>query len=105
MRVYIRTLLQIHMYMHASKQNKLSITDRSNHAEDAAKNEDQDAATRTKSRRGAAVCERCATERAAVRRPKDGARVCRTCFYALFEDEIHRCVREKDIMYVLTSCA
>jgi hypothetical protein len=49
-----------------------------------------DVGAHTRVRRAGAMCERCAVERAAVRRPKDGARVCKACFYALFEDEIHR---------------
>jgi hypothetical protein len=31
-------------------------------------------------------CQRCQAARAVVKRPKDGSRVCRECFFALFEE-------------------
>lgn len=42
------------------------------------------------------MCEVCGEARAAVKRSKNGAKVCKTCFYHVFEEEIHETiVREK----------
>jgi cytoplasmic tRNA 2-thiolation protein 1 len=38
-------------------------------------------------------CEVCCASPAHLLRPRDGSRVCRTCFYALFEDEVLETVR------------
>ena len=43
-------------------------------------------------RRRGGTCDSCGIERAAVKRPKDGARVCKACFYELFEDEVHQTI-------------
>lgn len=41
-------------------------------------------------------CARCASASASLRRPKDGSRICRSCFYHCFEEEVHETVvREK----------
>jgi cytoplasmic tRNA 2-thiolation protein 1 len=38
------------------------------------------------------TCEACGTARAMLRRPKTGASVCKPCFLALFEEEVHRTI-------------
>lgn len=38
------------------------------------------------------TCEWCKEAKAALRRPKTGAYVCRSCFFYLFEEEIHRTI-------------
>lgn len=38
------------------------------------------------------LCSRCGETRAAVRRPKTGAAVCKPCFFTLFEDEVHETI-------------
>lgn len=38
------------------------------------------------------TCEVCGTARAALRRPKTGQSICRQCFFAVFEDEVHRTI-------------
>lgn len=35
------------------------------------------------------ACEKCKVSKAIIVRPKDGMRVCKECFFELFEDEIH----------------
>lgn len=37
-------------------------------------------------------CSRCSTRGAALRRPKTGERICRECFYAAFEQEVHETI-------------
>lgn len=37
-------------------------------------------------------CEACGERRAALRRPKTGARVCKECFFAAFEGEVHETI-------------
>ncbi|KAI9329278.1 hypothetical protein BDR26DRAFT_1011836 [Obelidium mucronatum] len=37
-------------------------------------------------------CVLCNTERAQLKRPKTGQQICKTCFYAVFEYEIHRTI-------------
>ena len=37
-------------------------------------------------------CERCHEGRAVIRRPKDGSRLCKECFYYLFEEEVHETI-------------
>uniref|UniRef100_A0A915I2A9 tRNA(Ile)-lysidine/2-thiocytidine synthase N-terminal domain-containing protein n=1 Tax=Romanomermis culicivorax TaxID=13658 RepID=A0A915I2A9_ROMCU len=38
------------------------------------------------------ICLNCRSEKAAVRRPKTGDAVCRSCFLNLFETEVHRTI-------------
>lgn len=38
---------------------------------------------------GMGVCDVCATARAMLKRPKNGARVCKECFFRCFEEEVH----------------
>lgn len=38
------------------------------------------------------ACEICKLERAVVRRPKNGAKLCRECFYQIFEEEVHESI-------------
>jgi ribosomal protein S14 len=48
------------------------------------------------SRRTVSMCERCGDGRAAVKRSKDASKVCRACFFHLFEEEIYETiVRER----------
>jgi len=46
-------------------------------------------------RGGCVGCERCGGARAAIKRPKDGSKVCRECFLRLFEDDVHATIRDK----------
>ncbi|KAG5464461.1 hypothetical protein LSCM1_00649 [Leishmania martiniquensis] len=39
------------------------------------------------------LCSRCSVERAAVKRPRDGRLLCRQCFFAVFEAEIHETIQ------------
>jgi cytoplasmic tRNA 2-thiolation protein 1 len=38
------------------------------------------------------MCEVCGAARAAVKRSKNGAKVCKGCFYRVFEEEIHQTI-------------
>jgi cytoplasmic tRNA 2-thiolation protein 1 len=40
----------------------------------------------------AKLCELCSAEKALVRRPKTGQSVCRSCFYRVFEEEVHQTI-------------
>jgi hypothetical protein len=40
------------------------------------------------------VCEQCGHRAAALRRPKDGSRLCKECFFYLFEEEVHYTITE-----------
>lgn len=42
-------------------------------------------------------CSNCQTERAAVKRPKTGAAVCKTCFFYQFENEIHQAIISQNL--------
>eukprot|EP00050_Salpingoeca_kvevrii_P017782 m.68188 g.68188 ORF g.68188 m.68188 type:complete len:336 (+) comp7724_c0_seq1:1-1008(+) len=42
-------------------------------------------------------CSACSTARAVLKRPKTGAAMCRECFYAVFEDEVHQTIVEGKI--------
>lgn len=44
-------------------------------------------------------CELCHTERPVLRRPKTGQKLCKTCFYQVFETEIHNTVTEAKLFY------
>ncbi|MCJ1278624.1 nucleotidyltransferase [Puttea exsequens] len=37
-------------------------------------------------------CERCQASRALIKRPKDGVKLCKNCFIAIFESEIHNTI-------------
>jgi len=37
-------------------------------------------------------CERCAANDASLKRPRDGTKVCKTCFFELFETEVHETI-------------
>ena len=37
-------------------------------------------------------CEHCNNAKACIKRPKDNARLCRECFYWVFEEEIHEAI-------------
>lgn len=41
------------------------------------------------------MCSACNTARASVKRPKTGSAVCRACFFAQFEAEVHRTITEE----------
>lgn len=43
-------------------------------------------------KRGASMCGVCGAARAAVKRSKNGAKVCKDCFYHAFEEEIHETI-------------
>ena len=38
------------------------------------------------------LCQHCGGARAALRRPKTGEQVCRQCFFAAFEREVHETI-------------
>lgn len=38
------------------------------------------------------MCERCKESRAVLKRPRDGSKVCKECFYVLFETEVHETI-------------
>lgn len=42
-------------------------------------------------------CTHCDINRAQLKRPKDGSMICRTCFYELFENEVHRTITEHSL--------
>lgn len=46
-----------------------------------------------------AVCIRCQKNRAVVKRPKNHHKVCRECFLAVFEDEIHHTITSSKLFY------
>jgi hypothetical protein len=43
-------------------------------------------------------CVTCHTRRPALVRPKTGERVCRECFFAAFEDEVHATITSDGLM-------
>ena len=38
------------------------------------------------------LCHGCGAQRAALRRPKTGDQLCKECFYAALEEEVHRTI-------------
>ena len=40
------------------------------------------------------LCDECNTARAVLKRPKNSSHLCKECFYALFESEIHETIVE-----------
>lgn len=44
-------------------------------------------------------CELCHTERPVLKRPKTGQKLCKSCFYHVFETEIHNTVTEAKLFY------
>jgi len=49
------------------------------------------------SRTRSLLCEICNESKASVKRPKDGSKVCKTCFFHVFEDEIHKTIIEGNL--------
>ncbi|KAG6422711.1 hypothetical protein SASPL_113090 [Salvia splendens] len=47
--------------------------------------------------RGGRLCTICNTKRAALKRPKTLEQICKDCFYAVLEDEIHRVIVDNHI--------
>jgi cytoplasmic tRNA 2-thiolation protein 1 len=45
------------------------------------------------------ACELCNTERPVLKRPKTGQKLCKNCFYLVFETEIHNTVTEAKLFY------
>lgn len=43
------------------------------------------------------LCQKCTVERALLKRPKTGQGLCRECFYAVFEEEIHITILENQL--------
>ena len=67
----------------------------SSHGAGEAEAETLGAAVRRRRRRpipASRLCQVCHKARAAIQRPKTGQKVCKTCFYACFEEEIHRTI-------------
>lgn len=46
------------------------------------------------------VCEICANSRAVVIRPKNGHKICKSCFISIFEEEIHVTITQEDLFHV-----
>ena len=62
----------------------------------------EDAATADETataRRGKAVqvCAQCGHRAAALKRPKDGSKLCKDCFFFLFEEEVHHAITEHSL--------
>ncbi|KAL3634905.1 cytosolic thiouridylase subunit Ctu1 [Castilleja foliolosa] len=53
--------------------------------------------TSTLKPRGGKLCTICNTRRAALKRPKTLEQICKECFYAIFEDEIHRAIVDNNL--------
>lgn len=45
------------------------------------------------------ACELCHTERPVLKRPKTGQKLCKSCFYYVFETEIHNTIIESNLFY------
>ena len=45
------------------------------------------------------TCVRCQTNRAVVKRPKNHHKICRECFIAVFEDEIHHTITSSNLFF------
>ncbi len=45
------------------------------------------------------LCELCRIDRAALKRPKTGQKICKPCFYARFEDEIHQTIISNSLFH------
>ncbi|KAK4044264.1 hypothetical protein C8A01DRAFT_31578 [Parachaetomium inaequale] len=46
-----------------------------------------------------ALCANCKTERALIKRPKNHAKLCKACFIAVFEDEVHHTITSSQLFY------
>ena len=44
-------------------------------------------------------CEVCLKAKAAIKRPKTGSKVCKECFYYLFEEEVHNTIVSEDLFH------
>ncbi|KAH6617018.1 hypothetical protein F5144DRAFT_585256 [Chaetomium tenue] len=44
-----------------------------------------------------ALCVNCKTERALIKRPKNHAKLCKVCFIAIFEDEVHHTITSSQL--------
>lgn len=49
--------------------------------------------------RAKAQCEHCQSRDASLKRPRNGMKVCKECFYLLFETEIHNTITENNLFY------
>ncbi|GFP80155.1 cytoplasmic tRNA 2-thiolation protein 1 [Phtheirospermum japonicum] len=54
-------------------------------------------ASATAKPRGGKLCTICNSRRAALKRPKTLEQICKECFYAIFEDEIHRAIVDNNL--------
>jgi cytoplasmic tRNA 2-thiolation protein 1 len=45
------------------------------------------------------LCAACKTERAYIKRPKNHAKLCKTCFISVFEDEVHHTITSSHLFY------
>lgn len=45
------------------------------------------------------VCASCKTQRAAVKRPKNNAKLCKACFISVFEEEVHHTITSSQLFY------
>ncbi|KAL2119786.1 hypothetical protein VTJ04DRAFT_6747 [Mycothermus thermophilus] len=45
------------------------------------------------------LCVNCKTERAVIKRPKNHAKLCKACFIAVFEDEVHHTITSSNLFY------
>ncbi|KAK3292547.1 uncharacterized protein B0H64DRAFT_407021 [Chaetomium fimeti] len=46
-----------------------------------------------------ALCVNCKTERALIKRPKNHAKLCKTCFITIFEDEVHHTITSSQLFH------
>lgn len=46
-----------------------------------------------------ALCVLCKTERALIKRPKNHQKLCKTCFIAIFEDEVHHTITSSGLFF------
>lgn len=42
-------------------------------------------------------CSKCSVAKAALKRPKDGSAICKDCFFAVFEKEIHETITREQL--------
>jgi cytoplasmic tRNA 2-thiolation protein 1 len=43
------------------------------------------------------ICALCFTQRSMLRRPKTGQQICKTCFFAVFEAEVHQTIIDNQL--------
>ena len=59
--------------------------------------EDSTTSSKTKGRTNKTACELCHTRRPILKRPKTGQKLCKECFYHVFETEIHNTIMSNNL--------